>query len=50
VPTYREYIPVIPFATDVGANAKDGVHAGLLDLTEEPYDVVVSREVVLKLV
>ena len=44
------YIPVIPFTADVGANAKDRVHAGLLDLTEEPHDVVVSREVVLKLV
>jgi hypothetical protein len=43
------YIPVIPFTTDVGANAKDGIHAGLLDLAEEPHDVVVPREVVLKL-
>jgi hypothetical protein len=44
------YIPVIPFTTDVGANAKDGVHASLLDLAEEPHDVVVSRKVVLKFV
>jgi hypothetical protein len=43
------YIPVIPFTADVGADAKDGVHAGLLDLAEEPHDVVVPHEVVLKL-
>lgn len=40
--------PVVPFTADVWADAKDGVHAGFLHLLEEPHDVVVPLEVILK--
>lgn len=38
---------VVPLAADVGADAEDGVHAGVLDLLEEAHDVVAALEVVL---
>jgi len=41
-------VPIVPFPTDVGTNAKNGVHPGMLDLLEEPDDVVVPLEVVLQ--
>ena len=41
-------VPIVPFPTDVGTNAKNGVHPGMLDLLEEPDDVVVPLEVVLR--
>lgn len=43
------YIPIVPFAADVRANAQNGVHTGVLDLLEEPDNVVVPLEVVLKI-
>lgn len=41
-------VPIVPFPTDVGTNAKNSVHSSVLDLFEEPDDVVVSLEVVLQ--
>lgn len=41
-------VPIVPFPTDVGTNAKNSMHSSVLDLLEEPNDVVVSLEVVLQ--
>jgi hypothetical protein len=41
-------VPIVPFPTDVRTNAKNSVHSSVLDLFEEPDDVVVSLKVVLQ--
>ena len=43
-------VPILPFPTDVGTNAKNSVHSSVLNLFEEPDDVVVSLKVVLQVI
>jgi hypothetical protein len=45
---YMRNVPIVPFPTDVGTNSKNSVHSSVLDLFEEPHDVVVSLKVVLQ--
>ena len=44
------FVPIVPFPADVGTNAKNSVHSSVLNLFEEPDDVVVSLKVVLQVI